>query len=229
MANLTFGESLNQLSASSYHPWVKSIFSHVKMMSVSQVCRAWPGLTSLLSSLLSRDTKQKGKMHVGFSNEQIDKRMARKTERPDIWTFVTRHGESEGGLKPSELYSNGSLFMLAGTETTASELSGLTYLLLKNPDKMERLTKEIRTAFSSFDDMTMTNLSQLKYLAACIEEGLRYYPPVPTGLPRTTPASGASVCGRWVPGGVSTARHANSRPSLLTPSHRPTSNAQTTR
>lgn len=93
--------------------------------------------------------------------------------------------------------------MLAGTETTATELSGLTYLLLKNPVQLERLTKEVRSAFSSMDDMTMTKLSQLEFLSACLEEGLRMYPPVPIGLARTAPAGGATVCGHWVAGGVS--------------------------
>lgn len=203
MADLTFGESLNQLTESLYHPWVKALFSYLKIISVSKLCRAWPGLNKLLLSMVPKDTKEKMKQHLAFSVESIDKRMARKTERPDIWTFVTRHGEKEGGLQPTELYSNGTLFMLAGTETTATELSGLTYLLLKNPEKMRRLTSELRASFSSFADMTMTNLSQLEYLSACIEEGLRYYPPVPVGPPRTTPQGGAFVCGRWVPGGVS--------------------------
>lgn len=203
MADLTFGESLNQLTDSSYHPWVKAIFSYVKIVSISKVCRAWPGFTVLLQSMVPKDTREKRKQHLAFSADSIDKRMASKTERPDIWTFVTRHSQEDGGLKPTELYSNGTLFMLAGTETTATELSGLTYLLLKNPDKMHRLTEELRRSFSSFDDMTMTNLSQLEYLSACIEEGLRYYPPVPVGPPRTTPKGGAFVCGRWTPGGVS--------------------------
>jgi cytochrome P450 len=203
MADLTFGESLNQLSESSYHPWVKSLFSYMKIISISRVCREWPGLTRLLQHLVPEDIRQKRKMHLAFTTERIENRMARKTERPDIWTFVTRHSEEEGGLKPTELHSNGSLFMLAGTETTATELSGLTYLLLKNPDKLLRLTKEIRAAFSSFDDMTMTRLSQLKYLEVCIEEGLRYYPPVPVGLARTKITGGASICGRWIAGGVS--------------------------
>lgn len=92
--------------------------------------------------------------------------------------------------------------MLAGTETTATELSGLTYYLHRHPEKMARLKKEVRDAFASVDDMTMAKLSQLEYLNACIEEGLRIYPPVGGVLPRDTPARGANVAGRWIPGGV---------------------------
>lgn len=203
MGDLTFGESLGQLSSAAYSPWVKAGFSFLKILSISRICRAWPGLTRLLQAMLPADAKKKRKMHVEFSKERVDKRMAQKTDRPDIWTFVTRFGETEGkSLAPTELHSNGTLFMLAGTETTATELSGLTYLLLKNPEKLERLVKEVRGAFSSSDDMTMTKLSQLEYLNACLEEGLRMYPPLPVGLARSAPAGGAKVCNRWVAGGT---------------------------
>lgn len=97
----------------------------------------------------------------------------------------------------------GALFMLAGTETTATLLSGLTFMLLKHPDRLRRLTDEVRSSFASDGNMSMSSLSRLEYLGACIEEGLRLYPPVAVGTPRTVPQGGATVCGRWVPGGVS--------------------------
>lgn len=141
------------------------------------------------------------------SVERVEKRMARKTDRPDIWTYVMRYSESEEnkekGLSTTEMHSDAALFMLAGTETTATELSGMTHYLLKDPVRMERLKREIRDAFPTYEDMTMTKLSQLEYLGACIEEGLRMYPPVALGLPRTAPKGGAKVNGYWVPEGVS--------------------------
>lgn len=107
MADLTYGESLYQLTDSSYHPWVQSIFSHVKAISISRVCRAWPGLTRLLRALIPEEVKQRQKQHLAFSASMIDKRMELRTERPDIWTLIIRHSEEDGGLTPSEMYSNG--------------------------------------------------------------------------------------------------------------------------
>jgi hypothetical protein len=201
---LTFGEDLGQLSSSTYNAWVESVFSFVKVIVLSRVALQWPGLSRLLGVLIPAEMKRKKMNHIQFAAEKVDKRMARKTTRPDIWTYVTKNDHIEGGgLAISELHSTGSTFMLAGTETTATQLSGLTYLLLKNPEKQDRLKREIKAAFSTLEDMTMTKLSQLSYLQACIEEGLRLYPPVPTGLPRIAPLGGAMVCNRWVPGGVS--------------------------
>lgn len=204
MADLTFGESLGQLVSSSYNPWVNALFGYAKVLSLVRIFRAWPGLTSLVNVLVPSDIRQKSKAHVSYSYERVDERMARKTERPDIWDFVSKHTEAEGYvLATTELHSNGATFMLAGTETTATELSGLTYLLLKHPAHLERLTKELRGSFSSLNDMTMTKLSRLEFLNACLEEGLRIYPPVPVGLPRRIPKEGATICGHWVAGGVS--------------------------
>jgi len=78
-------------------------------------------------------------------------------------------------------------------------LSGLTYYLLKNPDKMKKLTDEIRGAFATEADIGIERLAELKYTHACVEEALRKYPPVPIGLPRNTPSEGAEIIGRWVP------------------------------
>jgi hypothetical protein len=76
-------------------------------------------------------------------------------------------------------------------------------MVLKSPEKLQRVTQEVRDAFPTFEDVTISKLSQLSYLQACIEEGLRMYPPVASGLPRVTPEGGAKICGQWVPSGVS--------------------------
>jgi cytochrome P450 len=72
---------------------------------------------------------------------------------------------------------NAALFMVAGTETTATLLSGLTYLLLNRPKAMKKLVTEIRTAFTSSDGITMRVIARLPYLNACIKEALRKNPP----------------------------------------------------
>jgi cytochrome P450 len=49
----------------------------------------------------------------------------------------------------------------------------------------------------------MHNLVNMKYLQACLDEGLRIFPPVPVTLPRIVPSGGDVVCGKLVPEGVS--------------------------
>lgn len=66
---------------------------------------------------------------------------------------------------------------MAGSETTASLLSGVIYYLLKNPSVLEKLVKEIRSAFPTEDTITIASVSSLKYEFAVLQEGLRIFPP----------------------------------------------------
>lgn len=79
--------------------------------------------------------------------------------------------------------------------------------LLRTPEAYARLTGEIRTAFPTAADMTFTDLQNLQYMNACIDEGLRIFPPLPTGLTRTVPENGDTVAGEFLPGGVTVSCH----------------------
>lgn len=62
--------------------------------------------------------------------------------------------------------------MIVGTETSATALSALTYLLLKSPDKLERLVREVRSVGDS-NQLKGDVLKDLPYLQACLTECLR--------------------------------------------------------
>jgi cytochrome P450 len=100
------------------------------------------------------------------------------------------------------MYENSNTLIVAGSETTASALSGATYLLATNPAVLEKLNNEVRCAFTTEDEIDLVSTGQLKYLSAVLEETLRAYPPVPTALPRVTPPGGQQILGQWVPGHV---------------------------
>ena len=90
--------------------------------------------------------------------------------------------------------------MAAGSETTATLLSGVTYLLLSNPGKLEKLQLEIRSAFQSAEEITITSASRLPYMLACLNEALRLYPPITGSLVREVAKGDATVAGRAVAG-----------------------------
>lgn len=79
--------------------------------------------------------------------------------------------------------------------------------LTRTPHAYRQLTEEIRSAFPSAADMHFNALQDLPYMNACIDEALRIFPPVPTGLTRTVPASGDTVAGEFLPGGVTVSCH----------------------
>ena len=105
-------------------------------------------------------------------------------------------------MTPLELRANSSTLIIAGSETTATTLTGTTYLLLRNPEKLAKLVHEIRSTFSSEDEITALGVNRLEYMAACFEESMRLYPAIPVGLPRRVPSTGAHICGQFVPGNV---------------------------
>lgn len=207
MADLTFGEPLHLLDNSDYSTWVRVLFSTFKFTVFQQITRSIPGLEAVLLLFLPKSVQEKREKHLKFARERVDKRLRMKTDRPDIWTYVLRFSNSEEnkdrGLSMNEMYSNSSTFMIAGTETTATLLSGLTYMLLKHPTYMKKLVAEIRETFPTRESITLQKLASLEYLNACIEEALRVYPPVAVGAPRIVPAQGAVICDEEIPGGVS--------------------------
>lgn len=72
---------------------------------------------------------------------------------------------------------------------------------------MAELQNEIRTAFTSLDDLSLEELPRLPVLEATLKEGIRMYPPVPTGLPRLSPPGGMMVGEYHVPEGTSISVH----------------------
>lgn len=91
----------------------------------------------------------------------------------------------------------------AGSETTATVLAGVTYLLLQHPLSLERLTQEVRSAFNQESEITFNSVQHLPFMLACLNEALRIYPPVSVGLPRCVPAGGAVIAEQLLPEEVS--------------------------
>jgi cytochrome P450 len=104
------------------------------------------------------------------------------------------------GMHFKELRQTCQLFVIAGSETTATLLSGVTYLLSKNQESYRKLVDEIRQAFNSEDQINITNTDSLKYESAVLEEALRIFPPVGGSQCRFTPPDGHIISGQHVPG-----------------------------
>ena len=95
------------------------------------------------------------------------------------------------------LLGNASVLVIAGSETTATLLAGVTYLLLRHPEAMKKVVDEVRSSFKSEEDITLTSVGNLTYMLACLNEGTFHGPshldhtdrshspsPLPTGRHR---------------------------------------------
>jgi len=179
---------------------VRIIFSSVVAVNHLSVLTNYPWFYSVFKKLVPESVNRKRVEHFQHAVTRVSKRLekGRNSEGVDLWDLVLNQQEGNG-LSRDEMDTNASVFMIAGTETTATLLSGLTYYLLKSPGSMEKLVKEIRAAFTSTHDMSMEQLAALPYLAACIKEAFRVYPPVPLAVPRVTPDDGSTVAGHFIP------------------------------
>ncbi|KAF5667311.1 cytochrome P450 monooxygenase [Fusarium heterosporum] len=158
----------------------------------------------IVNTMLPTDAVIGAEGHRKLTYQKVARRVENNAHRPDFMDHILRQPPGKG-FTFQEMLSNSATLIQAGSETTATLLSGALFLLLHNPDKMEKLVDELTTAFKSDEDMTIENTERLPYLAAVLEEGLRLYSPAVPGFPRCVPKSGATIDGEYVPGGTSVA------------------------
>jgi cytochrome P450 len=207
MCDLTFGEPLYCLRDSVEHKWIQLVFNNVKALGLLSVRIKYPIFDyydKLKNYFQDTTAIARGRMEFfRITKEKVTRRLEKGTDRPDFFSYIVKSQESEAkAITRDEMDSNSILFLAAGSETTATTLSGTTYLLLSNPTKYANLVNEIRSKFSSAKDITVDEVNKLEYMIACLQEGLRYYPPVPTGFPRIVPAGGDHISGRYIPAGT---------------------------
>ena len=129
------------------------------------------------------------------------RRISKPSARGDFLTRILENRE-EDQISNVQIAAHASDFVTAGSETTATCLSCITYYLVRDPSIMSKLRTEIRTAFSSYDQINATSTIPLKYLYAVALEGMRIYAPLPFALPRVVPEGGDTVDGHFLPAGV---------------------------
>jgi cytochrome P450 len=162
-----------------------------------------PGVSHAIRALHAYTQTEDAFSFAEHTHELIKRRVRQGSSRPDFMSHVIKNNKDDGtGMSADEIDATMALVVVAGSETTATLLSGCVYLLIRNPDKMRKLREELSAEFKSADEITLMRVTRLPYLFAVIEESLRFYPPVPVSLPRVVPPEGASISGHWVPGGV---------------------------
>jgi len=76
------------------------------------------------------------------------------------------------------------------------------FYILRYPRVYAKLVDEIRTSFTSVDDIRMESLSSCSYLKACVDETLRVAPAGPGELAREVLPGGLEIDGTYIPKGT---------------------------
>ena len=161
----------------------------------------------LVLPLMQRSKMFKQRMRsTANTRAMVSKRMATKTDRKDFMFYALRameKGDPSTMMSKEETMATFEVLMVAGSETTATLLSGVTYQLLKNPDVSQKLVAEIRSTFAHSHEITMVSVNGLQYQLAVLAEALRIMPPLSGAMVRLVPpGEGEVVGGHFVPGGM---------------------------
>lgn len=165
------------------------------MQSMMRAMDYYPLFKRLFLLMIPKSVLKGFEYHLQFIKKKAGHRLRLETERLDL---MTKMAAKDSGLTEEEFIASGDTILLGGSETTSTLLSGLTYYLLKNPQALTKLVSEIRTKFSSEEEIDFAGVNSLDYMLACIDEAFRLYPPVPGALLRRT-REGDTICGKHVP------------------------------
>lgn len=204
IGDLGFGETFGGIESKEVHPWISRMTGAMMQGALADCATRFPAIAQIVFTLfkshinrLIADTK----INEEFSVELVKKRVNRKTERKDFYTRILENREP-GAFSDTQLAAHASDFVLAGSETSSTCLSTITYYLLKTPHAAKKIQEEVRAAFGSYNDINAASTTSLVYLHAVILEGLRIHPPLPFAIPRIVPEGGDTVEGHFLPAGT---------------------------
>ena len=221
IGDLALGKSFGCLKNSQYHSWVSSIFQSIKIGPFVRTMATYTNVQRVMRLLAPASIKEARAKHEAYvainAQERIDKGIME--ERRDFISYILRNRDEKSVVSDREIAANCNFLILAGSETTATALSGLTWHFLMNPETLRRCTDEVRSAFSDEGEINLINATnRLPYIQASINEALRMYPPGPSIFPRRTHPEGFTmIAGYRIPPWVSKPNAALSCPIFLKP------------
>jgi cytochrome P450 len=148
---------------------------------------------------------------IDFTIKQISERQAKQigtSEGPP--DMLTRLLDTKN--QNPERYTDWHVVMgaftniVAGADTSWVSLNGILYHLIKNPESLRKLRKEIDDMSSKgalSNPAKLSETQRMPYLQAVVKEGIRVYPATGFPLWRTVPEPGVILCGKFFPPGVS--------------------------
>lgn len=206
MGDLCFAEPFGCLDQGGATEWSTSVINVFKSAAWDQSIRRVAGVNTWLQKLMVKflipsEAASWRKVHFQNSREKTLRRLADgNREHKDFIYHILKNKEAKNSLSQTEIILNMVLLISAGTETTASLLTGWTYFICTHPEVYKRLTDEVRGRFTSEQDITWETVKDLPYLHATLSEALRLYSPAPANQQRIVPPGGSVIDGHFVPG-----------------------------
>ncbi|KAM0720747.1 hypothetical protein Q7P37_004884 [Cladosporium fusiforme] len=226
MSDLTYGKPLGLLSSEEPR-WVPSVLRKLTQV-IAAVTLSLPDIASKtwsLTRILYQSLIQPNLFHYKVDRLLLASRR-REFRRMGIWlsklaTARATVGSDEkqedmfdammNAVDPKtnksftqkDMWTESVLLLFSGSDTTSSTMSAVLSYLLHNPEWLTRVTDEVRSTFSSEDEILLgAALSSCEVLIACIDESQRLTPTAPNGPPRVVDAGGITIDGHFLQEGT---------------------------
>ncbi|CAG8768336.1 2340_t:CDS:10, partial [Dentiscutata erythropus] len=161
-----FGGSF-KLVTNGNHPMPSKVFSELRR-------RALRSLFPFLKPFLKQDPYL-----IDFTNKIIKQRRQESSHKKDLLQMMLDTKGHEDGLTDFEIYDQSIEFLIAGSDTTSFTATMIMIMLVKHPEALEKLVKEIDEALAEIGSEEIPTHDQIKhlpYLNGVINEGLRLFP-----------------------------------------------------
>jgi hypothetical protein len=200
--DLTFASPFDCLKNSDYHNWVAVLFASLKAGSFMAVARQYPAFAKLLNLLIPKSLMEKREANRTYTFTKTAQRLDEGvTKRADFMSYLLRENGANS-MSRQEIMESCKLLVFAGSETTATLLSGLTYLICTNKEAYDRVVKEIRSTYRNESEIMLSRMNDTPFLQACVDEALRMFPPTPLMPYRVIRPGGDMICGHYLAEGV---------------------------
>ncbi|KAL7916750.1 putative cytochrome P450 oxygenase [Trichoderma velutinum] len=210
IGDLAIGTSFGCLRDSQYHSWVRNLQEGTKIGPYIRTIATYTDFERIWRLFAPKSIKQARQRHEEYVRLNAEERLSRGVlaERKDFLSYILGTGDKDA-LTDKEVAANAGFLIIAGSEAAATAMSGILFHLLKSPESLRLVTKEIRESFNDEAEIDfMTTAARLPYLMACINEGMRSYPPGPTIPPRRTPRGQyTTIAGYEIPSWTSVGVH----------------------
>lgn len=141
---------------------------------------------------------------TGIALARVNDRLENGSERDDLLAKLQSAKDDRGEqMGKMELTAEALTQLIAGSDTTSNTSCAIVYHLCTHPEKMKKLQEELDRELKDSEDVPLySDVESLPYLQAVITESLRYHSTSALGLPRILPTGGATLAGKFFPGGT---------------------------
>lgn len=209
IGELSFGDSFRMLEIGRKNQYIADLETVAKIGGIRATFPFTMSVAAVFPLSAFKEVVASTDRILDYAAQSVDRyksHLALNPDQPKPTLFTNLYAASK--VKEGECFSDREIrndaqsFIVAGSDTTANTLVYLIWSVLKDKKIQERLVTELDIEQVKEHGLSDEHLRGLPYMNQVINETLRLYPVVPSGLPRVVPEKGSTLVGHWLQGGA---------------------------